>query len=36
MRGWKCSSKDESLREIDGLVQRYSAASIWAFWRRPE
>ena len=26
----------ELLREIDGLVQRYSAASIWAFWRRPE
>jgi hypothetical protein len=26
----------ELLREIDGLVQRYSAASIWAFWSRPE
>jgi hypothetical protein len=26
----------ERLREIDGLVQRYSAASIWAFWSRPE
>ena len=24
------------LREIDGLVQSYSAASIWAFWSRPE
>jgi hypothetical protein len=26
----------ELLREIDGLVQCYSAASIWAFWSRPE
>ena len=26
----------ELLREIDGLVQRYSAASIWAFCSRPE
>jgi hypothetical protein len=26
----------ERLREIDGLVQRYSAGSIWAFWSRPE
>ena len=26
----------ELLREIDRLVQRYSAASIWAFWSRPE
>jgi hypothetical protein len=26
----------ELLGEIDGLVQRYSAASIWAFWSRPE
>jgi hypothetical protein len=26
----------ELLREIDGVVQGYSAASIWAFWSRPE
>ena len=26
----------ELLREIDGLVQCYSAASIWAFCSRPE
>jgi hypothetical protein len=26
----------ELLREIDRLVQRYSAASICAFWSRPE
>ena len=26
----------ELLSEIDRLVQRYSAASIWAFWSRPE
>jgi hypothetical protein len=26
----------ELMGEIDGLVQRYSAASIWAFWSRPE